>query len=392
MNNGENRKKREEHGSALARTALGLFGLLVVLAMGVLALRALHVIDFDEPKLPAMAGIETPAPTPSEPEIAALYVDGTMIEHWGVSPDGTRHYAEKTAFLAALDEGFWAGEKESFDPPSFTQDGIEYMSVEDFCAEHGIATYGEGPDKSFWCTSAAGDWEVPAGVTVPVLMYHGVGNETWTTKELFVSPMEMEQQLIWLKQRGYTPIWFSDLKHVDQYERPVILTFDDGFEDNYTVLYPLLKKYRVKATLLVVTGNLDSREEVLTREQVKELADSDLVEVQCHTQYHKDLDELSYQEQKEELTWSKVELLKLTNRQPYVIAYPEGRQNGATLAICRDEYRFGLKMSGKVYETGDEPLLIYRIYVPRGLDPWDFGALLPSTTEVFSIDPRAQNG
>ena len=71
-------------------------------------------------------------------------------------------------------------------------------------------------------------------------MYHAVSDNMWGIDELFVSPASMEEQLRYLVDNGYEPIWFSDLAELEQYEKPVILTFDDGYDDNYTELLPLL--------------------------------------------------------------------------------------------------------------------------------------------------------
>ncbi|MBO5556557.1 MAG: polysaccharide deacetylase family protein, partial [Oscillospiraceae bacterium] len=303
-----------------------------------------------------------------------LYVDGRALAEPGLWDQASgRHYAPADAFLSALDGDFWAGEKEGMHPRRVRLRRSTYLWVEDFCREQGIAVYGE--DDTLWCTSAAGDWAPPAGCRVPVLMYHGVGDDLWTTEELFVSPGAMEQQLRFLLDQGYAPLWFSDLKHADRYEKPVILTFDDSFSDLYTELFPLLRQYGVKATVFVIQGTLGWGH-TLTPEQVREMADSGLVSIQCHTQYHGYLDEMDPEEQERELTWSKVGLLKLTNRQPYAIAYPSGRQDDTTLAICRKEYRFGVKMSGPVYHTGDDPLRIHRIYVARSTTIGEFAALL----------------
>ena len=79
---------------------------------------------------------------------------------------------------------------------------------------------------------------------VPVFMYHAVSDDVWGVEHLFVSPSEMEKQLAFLQENGYSTIWFEDLEHVGDYEKPVILTFDDGYDDNYSELYPLLQKYK----------------------------------------------------------------------------------------------------------------------------------------------------
>ena len=77
-----------------------------------------------------------------------------------------------------------------------------------------------------------------AGVRVPVLMYHAVGDDCWGEESLFVKPEELEKQLQYLSENGYETIFFEDLSHIEQYEKPVLLTFDDGYDDNAETLLP----------------------------------------------------------------------------------------------------------------------------------------------------------
>ncbi len=310
-------------------------------------------------------------------EEISVYVDGSKLVQSGLTDLSTgKHFAPAALFLDALDEAFWAGEKAAMHYRPLSLSGEEMLCVEDFCDSYGISVYVDEDACKLWCTSAAGDWVVPEGYPVPVLMYHGVSDDPWGASELFVSPGELERQLCLLLDRGYTPIWFEDLKHVDQIQKPILLTFDDGYRDNYTDLFPLLQQYHVKATLFLVSGYLDNAGNV-SPGQVREMQDSGLVSIQCHTQYHPDLDTLDYEQQVEELCWSKLALLRLTDREPYVIAYPRGRQNEDTLTICRGDYRFGVKMGGPLYRTGADPLLIYRIGIYRSTSLEEFAAQFP---------------
>ena len=59
-----------------------------------------------------------------------------------------------------------------------------------------------------------------AGVRVPVLMYHAVGDDCWGEESLFVKPEELEKQLQYLSENGYETIFFEDLSHIEQYEKP----------------------------------------------------------------------------------------------------------------------------------------------------------------------------
>lgn len=357
-------------------------GVLTVFCLGALMALLLWALPgvhrYEQPALtePVSAVPAISPPAGDALEELRVYVDGRELEVPGLWDEaGQRHYALAADFLSALDEDFWAGEKPNLAYRGRSLRGGEYLCVEDFCRAQGIAVYWEKDGGKLWCTSAAGDWAVPEGYRVPVLMYHGVGDDLWTTADLFVRPREMERQLRYLLEQGYSPLWFEDLKHVDRYEKPVILTFDDSFSDLYTELFPLLRQYGVKATVFTIEGTL-GWEHTLTPEQVREMADSGLVSIQCHTRFHGYLDEMDYEEQERELTWSKVGLLKLTNRQPYAVAYPSGRQDDTTLDICRGEYRFGVKMSGPRYVTGADPLRIYRIYVSRGTTIEEFAALV----------------
>ena len=137
------------------------------------------------------------------------------------------------------------------DLESISFGGQDYVKLEDAAARLGLE-WGLAPDGSRYLAKRQTVGEIPEGWNVPVLMYHAVGDEIWGYSDLFVSAASMEEQLQYLQENGYEAIWFSDLAHIEDYEKPVILTFDDGYDDNYTVLYPLLEKYQTKATIFVI--------------------------------------------------------------------------------------------------------------------------------------------
>lgn len=116
-----------------------------------------------------------------------------------------------------------------------------------------------------------------AGVRVPVLMYHAVGDDCWGEESLFVKPEELEKQLQYLSENGYETIFFEDLSHIEQYEKPVLLTFDDGYDDNAETLLPLLQKYGMKATIFLIAGDV-GKPHKLTRAQLAELVQSGLAQ------------------------------------------------------------------------------------------------------------------
>ena len=211
----------------------------------------------------------------------------------------------------------------------------------------------------------AASWDIPAGYSVPVLMYHAVSDETWGVTELFVRPSEMEAQLQYLQENGFTPIFFSDLSHVEDFEKPVLLTFDDGYKNNYEELFPLLQKYNMKATIFVVTGNLDKNPNFMTWDQAREMVQSGLVAIESHTVTHPDLDVQPRERQLKELEESQAKILEEIGIPSQVLCFPTGKYNQTTLELMEGRYEIGLLMNGGGYITGSDPFRIPRWYVSR---------------------------
>ena len=217
---------------------------------------------------------------------------------------------------------------------------------------------------------------LPAGRSVPVLMYHAVADDPWGWEGLFMTPEGMRSHLQWLLDNGYDPIFFSDLARIDDYDRPVILTFDDGYNDNYTELLPILQEFGAKATVFVIAGNVDVNPNFMTSEQVKALADSGLVDIQSHTVNHMELASLTEEQQLTELRDSQLMLARITGKVPYVISYPAGKYNDATLRLGPEYYDFGVKSRDGLWTVGDNFFTVDRFSVYRGAGPGDIQALV----------------
>ena len=318
--------------------------------------------EVEEPPAPAAEPVITeepisePEPIPEpEPEVLpeaapgmAATVDGQRLPSGTVYLDGTP-YLKLEELLTVLDAAYtdpcffrWNRFAVSMYPdstrvvltrqhevltlsaPILQVKGTLYMPLE-LCELLGMSLYEDTRQQLLYITSESGGFPIPEGYTVPTLMYHAVSDDMWGFPELFVSPSEMEAQLQYLTENGFTTIHFSDLPYVDQIEKPVLLTFDDGYLDNYTELFPLLQKYNCKATVFVITGSIGVNEHYMTWEQAKEMADSGLVSIQSHTANHPELDTRTMNEQANELAQSKLDILYNIGREPYVLCYPTGR-------------------------------------------------------------------
>lgn len=126
---------------------------------------------------------------------------------------------------------------------------------------------------------------------VPVLMYHDILPE----KEVFfdVTPKEFEDQLRRIQENGLTPISFDQLMaHLKTGlplpEKPIMLTFDDGYGGHYQYVYPLLKKYGYPAVFSVYTSNMgkDTGRTHVTWEQLQQMAADPLVTIASHSVSH----------------------------------------------------------------------------------------------------------
>ncbi len=299
----------------------------------------------------------TEPPTTTEPE-PVIEDSGKTVLYEGASLPTYYIDGDETLMALAADLGIDGQE--------------EYIPLLETVETQGYPMWEDEDTGILYITPSAKAFDIPEDINVPVLMYHAVSDNMWGINELFVSPSDMEEQLAYLVDNGYDPIWFQDLAHAEDYDKPVILTFDDGYDDNYTELFPLLQKYGVKATVFVI-GNAMGKSHKMTEEQVKELADSGLVTIQSHGYTHHDMDVMGAEELEYELGESWRVLTRVTGRIPSVLCYPTGKYNTATLEIARNYYNFALKMNGGLYNTSvDDPYLVSRYYVSRYTDIYTF--------------------
>ena len=177
-----------------------------------------------------------------------------------------------------------------------------------------------------------------------ILMYHMISEAEKGAKfnGLRVAPDQFEKQLQWFNQNNWTFIKMSQLieKTSKLPPKSVALTFDDGFEDNYTHAYPLMKKYGASGTLYLVidrhnrdwssdkkahhnSGEL-MHEPKLSDTQISEMLDSGVFELGAHTITHANLAKLSGQQKQLEIENSKQQLEQLFNTNITSFAYPFG--------------------------------------------------------------------
>lgn len=174
-------------------------------------------------------------------------------------------------------------------------------------------------------------WPANQTINAAVLMYHHIGtlpeDADEIRKGLTVSLENFEAQMKYLKENGYVILTMKKMYAlVAQGKLPakvVILTFDDGYQDNYLYAEPVLEKYGFKATFNIITGKI-GQGEYMTAEEVIALHKKGH-ELASHTVSHPSLEQLSGDALESELVESKSALEKMTSDKVITICYPAGK-------------------------------------------------------------------
>lgn len=146
-------------------------------------------------------------------------------------------------------------------------------------------------------TDAQPDEKAMVKTELPIVMYHHILKEQTRLNKYTISPQEFRQDMEYIKNGGYTPIFLTELVESTRGgaplpSKPVVITFDDGYESFYEYIYPILKEYGYKAVFSVVGQYTDQYSEAddhhiryshCTWEQLKEMSDSGLVEIGNHS-------------------------------------------------------------------------------------------------------------
>ena len=179
--------------------------------------------------------------------------------------------------------------------------------------------------------------EVAAGSKILVLNYHQINN---SFTPLAVPVNDFDAQMSYLSEQGYVTITPDELAeglegNLNLPEKPVLITFDDGYIDNYTNAFPILKKYGFRATIFIIPGFTSQNPKYMTWEQLKEMEQNGIV-MQSHTLNHKALEELPDDEIRSELLNSKLILEEQLGHEINFLAYPTGTYNVHIAGIARD--------------------------------------------------------
>ncbi len=222
----------------------------------------------------------------------------------------------------------------------------------------------------------------PKGVP-SFLMLHSVSDDVVdeTCPNNTIRPHELDALIARLLCAGYRFRTFRDAAS-DPGPRDVVLTFDDGYVDNYTDLFPILRRHGVPATCFVTSRFEDPR--FLSREQLREMDASGFVEIGGHTSGHCVLTSVGSDEVRRQIEDNKRDLESVLGHPIDSFAYPcGGEDDGIVAAVKTAGYKFAAAMVKKMRPVSVDPYRIHRQIIPRGMKTWQ--AYLLATRGKYKV-------
>jgi peptidoglycan/xylan/chitin deacetylase (PgdA/CDA1 family) len=223
--------------------------------------------------------------------------------------------------------------------------------------------------------------------SVPVLMYHSIGQAKFNP--YVVSPTKFQEDMEYLKDNNYNTLSIDDFYRfiVDDEPIPqksVLITFDDGYQDNYTQAYPILKKLGFKATIFVITGYLNKGNMYLTTDELLAM-EKNGIDIESHTVKHDKLGKETYSEQLNTLKESKSFLENLFNKKIEFLSYPFDSYNINTLKADKDAgYKMAFTTDGKWTSKGNGLLTLNRVFISGFHSENSFKTRVNTSSYIFT--------
>lgn len=224
--------------------------------------------------------------------------------------------------------------------------------------------------------------EASQGSILPVLVYHHIQKNVQS--EVSCTPEQFEAQIVALKNAGFTPLTLAQAKlflagALTGIAKPLLITFDDGYESLFRFALPVAVKYKVPMTVFVVTARIGRKPQFaryLSEVQIKEMADSGFFDFGSHTH---DLhiestriyeafgsgDENPVLELlNRDLRMSSARLESIIGRRPDAMAWPYGKYNHEFTGIARrNGFKIHFTSAAGYNEPGANPFAVKRIPV-----------------------------
>jgi len=198
---------------------------------------------------------------------------------------------------------------------------------------------------------------IKAQYVVPIIMYHNIDANSAGSR-LSVSPESFKRQMRFLKSQHYNVVKLEDLADIVRSNafplKTIAITFDDGYENNYTQAYPVLKSLGLNATIFIVPA-LVGRDGYLTWDQIVEMSESGVISIGSHSMSHAWLPGLADQELDSEILGSRRSIESHLRREVDAFSYPVGGFNqGVRDKVIKSGYKIAVATNpGRKYPKHD---------------------------------------
>lgn len=203
-------------------------------------------------------------------------------------------------------------------------------------------------------------------VGVPVLNYHQVNDK-------YVSPLTIptatfKEEMDYLDQHGYHTISLDQLydyleNGTELPDKPIVLTFDDGYIDNYEIVFPILQEHGFQGTLFMIGDDINKAPRFVTADQLREM-DANGFKVQAHTYTHRRMPDIAPGEVYPDMLKGKQAVEAVLGHDVDYLAYPGGYNN----ALVRDAaeaagYKMAFTVAPGNVQVGDDMYKLNRLAV-----------------------------
>ncbi|MED4341330.1 polysaccharide deacetylase family protein [Bacillus licheniformis] len=218
--------------------------------------------------------------------------------------------------------------------------------------------------------------KVKSPARIPILMYHSISSGN----SLRVPEGEFRGHMKWLKDNGYYTLTPEEAYIVlTQDKMPsdkcVLITFDDGYTDNFEKAYPILKGYGMKATIFMIGKSVGGKNH-LTEKQMNEMRRNG-ISIQSHTIHHVELNGLAPGQQLDEMTRSKALFDRMFSQNTVMLSYPVGRYNEDTLKLAKQAgYQMAVTTEPGAASRDQGMYALHHVRISPGMSPDAFGKMV----------------
>jgi peptidoglycan/xylan/chitin deacetylase (PgdA/CDA1 family) len=235
-------------------------------------------------------------------------------------------------------------------------------------------------------------------IVAPILLYHFVGRAALekdgaSTTRYNVTAANFDAQLALLHRLGYQTVTIAEIAAALRGEgvlprQPIAITFDDGWVEQYSVAFPLLQKYGMKATFYILSSYTTGGRYV-TWEQLEEMRDAGM-EIGSHTRKHANLIEVGAEDAGYEISGSKSVLEEKLDITVESIAYPYGLYSGNTITLTQQAgYRAAVALGTSVQHSQANLYVLRRFEIHGAHTLIDLITYLPWRGQATALCPVA---